>query len=146
MNRNDKTMIFMTFNTHVSYITVSKFIHDTFVVFTWLPQWYLRIRITAPNRFCNCTSTSKSSSKSDFIIFFIIFWRFWNIFIWFTTSHKLKELIGILTNEWLFLEKILKWYQIKFLVRNFYQFKNVLYIVFSNIHRVLYQNFFRIIF
>ena len=36
-----------------------------------------------------------------FFFLFIIFRRIWNILIWFTTTHKLKELFGIFTYEWL---------------------------------------------
>ena len=36
-----------------------------------------------------------------FFFLFIIFRWIWNILIWFTTTHKLKELFGIFTYEWL---------------------------------------------
>ena len=48
-------------------------------------------------------SSSKPPYFGTFFYFFlfIIFRWIWNILIWFTTAHKLKELFGIFTYEWL---------------------------------------------
>ena len=53
-----------------------------------------------------------------FFFLFIIFRWIWNILIWFTTTHKLKELFGIFTYEWL-IQINISWYQSPDLVTSF---------------------------